>query len=799
MNRLWGLLERIQDAISKKGNNGRQTSDEDACPKFSDIPLKSDEELGLAWPPLSRPFEAVSVQTLFRTNAKLIRDLCISSSLSEEEVEAYLLPVITNLAKIVHLTPASEFDHHLGQGGLFTHSLEVAYFSANEARCSLFDVSADPKSIYTNKRRWIFSVILSALAHDIGKPYTDMQIVAEDGSPWSKERMLLDWLRDSHYDPYRCTFRVGRKHNAHKMASLDNLSLLVPPETFQFLGATGYGEVMREEIRKAILLGEEGGMLGKILDHADGQSRQKDLLRPGRIDPQHKNVSHPQGDQLLKGIRLLLSSGVWTCNRDEKSQLFNTTEGCFLVWNDENVRKLVTTIRDSTGVVFPKTLMPLGAIFTDTGIALSNSKDTTPLDDIALLWTLNIPSLSDVPFLCLRLTHPNLVFITIPPVPIEAHIGNLDKKEETEVEAEVKANSETVATDSSMENEVVTPVGNHVLTTVTAVNERASVDDNDGNDDNDDNDDLDDIALPASVLETASYEEDESESESESESEDEEKDEHDVDDEEQINAGVSQEETGADTENDTVPIKTLTDSLPPTPLTLNESVLTERNLLPPTDDAKAAKEEESQPSLSLDTSKPSIESLFDESALFPVERKRKKKHKNKKAPLVPTSETHPDTEEPQPSEQAESRKTEGKDGVNICVPSHGTKKLTTPLVSDIENESESHSALEKTNDSSELPMKERSLFDSYQEKSEDIMEKMLLQLQQGQGDWISELELDPLLQCRSTSSLRFESFLAERGMDISSLQLSLKLQAVQNIRPRWELDTQKHRIYFFDE
>ena len=48
--------------------------------------------------------------------------------------------------------------------------------------------------------------------------------------------------------------------------------MLIPKETFTFLGLTGYGEQMLKEFRNALLEGKEGGLIGKILDNADGLS-----------------------------------------------------------------------------------------------------------------------------------------------------------------------------------------------------------------------------------------------------------------------------------------------------------------------------------------------------------------------------------------------------------------------------------------------------------------------------------------------------------------------------------------------
>lgn len=99
-----------------------------------------------------------------------------------------------------------------------------------------------------------------------------MEITAPNGQHWVQDEPIVDWLRKNGIKSYYISFRPGREHNAHKSASLANNGMLIPKETFTFLGLTGYGEQMLKEFRNALLEGKEGGLIGKILDNADGLS-----------------------------------------------------------------------------------------------------------------------------------------------------------------------------------------------------------------------------------------------------------------------------------------------------------------------------------------------------------------------------------------------------------------------------------------------------------------------------------------------------------------------------------------------
>ena len=402
----------------------------DSCPRFSEIPVISDtSKIDAAWPPAPHPVEAQSVHDLFAANGKLIRELCYASTLSEEESQRFLLPVITNLASIVHLTPASEYDHHQGYGGLFTHSLEVAYYAANEAKTTIFDRSASPRLLHQNKRRWILTAVLAALSHDVGKVFTDMTITAPDGRHWAADEPILTWLRRNNIESYFISFRPGRKHNAHKSASLAKSTMLIPPITFKFLGLTGYGEIMETEYRNALLQGKEGGLIGRILDNADGTSRRADQLRQRQIRPEFKNVSHPQADQLLKAMRVLIQHAIWTTNKDGKSRVFNTKQGCFIVWSEDVVSEARNQAFDMGYVSLPSDLLKMATVLADAGVAVRNTDEVSNTHNV--FWRVTPIVLGTIQLDCIKLADPNFIFDAVPPATIESIVEGVAIDEET--------------------------------------------------------------------------------------------------------------------------------------------------------------------------------------------------------------------------------------------------------------------------------------------------------------------------------------------------------------------------------
>lgn len=408
---------------------------EDGCPVFSQIPTTNDKRFAdAAWPPQGEPAPALPVKVMIDANAELVRKVCYASKLNEYEYQKYLLPVITNVAHFVHLLPASQDDHHQGYGGLFTHSLEVAFEAANLAKNTIFDRVSPPKEIQWNRRRWILICVLAGLVHDIGKPYTDLEVTTgpdEGGKSWKKSLPLLDWLRQEHIKKYYVSFLCDRQHNDHVSVALQKLEIVIPPETRAFINATGSGDRMDKALRDALLYGgtSKGGLIGSILAKADGESRNADKLLQRHIHPVYKNVSHPQGDPLLKAMLALVTSGKWKANNGVDSEVFNTKQGCFISWNE----KVVKTIWDQATSMgykgLPSDYLKIAEILVDAQAAVPNVGERGHI--LSTLWAVTPIMLKDQPVNCLRLRDYRYIYDSVAPTPIECVIEGTPPDAET--------------------------------------------------------------------------------------------------------------------------------------------------------------------------------------------------------------------------------------------------------------------------------------------------------------------------------------------------------------------------------
>ena len=286
-------------------------------------------------PPFPREIEAIpSIEIIRRYKAPIDR-LVRESALSEEEVNAYLLPAVEKLAGIVHLLPASQEDHHSYEGGLFTHSLETATNAVVAAQNQIFDADETPGQKYQNKKRWVLAAALAGLAHDLGKVIQDIRVV--DADTHKIRRMdipMKNWIDADHVRAYSISWaNEDRTPKSHQGDSHFMLRSILSDYIVHFLCFEGNPKIYKA-LRNAVY-DMSSGPLGKILQDADIRSASDDQVHRAQLSANNQIIQTSNAGQICRAIQRLLTSGKWTYNKAD-SKVFVTREGCFLRWDDDS-------------------------------------------------------------------------------------------------------------------------------------------------------------------------------------------------------------------------------------------------------------------------------------------------------------------------------------------------------------------------------------------------------------------------------------------------------------------------------
>lgn len=264
---------------------------DDGMEELQDFMERSTERAG---------YPASDVDILMSINHGRIGRLLTGSGIPREMAQQYLLPCIRNLAKVVHLIPASRSYHHRNCGGLFMHSLDVAWRANQKARTKYFRVADTVGDKSTAQDKWMIACMIGALCHDAGKVVTDVLIKPSPHSmkyygPYSGET-LYDWIQRECDRRYFVEWTGKGKE--HEKAMQTVFSNIVPNETLAWLGNNVARELI--EFCQGELTPEES-VLTEVITLSDSESTRYNRLN-GEFDYNNPN----EADYLLTAIRRLI-------------------------------------------------------------------------------------------------------------------------------------------------------------------------------------------------------------------------------------------------------------------------------------------------------------------------------------------------------------------------------------------------------------------------------------------------------------------------------------------------------------
>lgn len=396
---------------------------------IQDLPENSNPELDDSmWPPEPRFSLSYSVREVFDQQGPLIRRICKAVPLSDELLEAHLLPTIWNVANFVHLVSASESHHHSGYGGLFRHLLECALYAANSSRQKIFDSDALPMSRYSNRGKWILACVLAGLLHDVGKVVTDVTVRTKSGDVWNpSEAPLGTWLARRGFPPYAFFWNKDREFSNHPAASLEYARKLVPDATFAFL--TSDCRDIETELREAIVgsTSKKTGRLAAIVLNADMESVRRDTEAQQTIDKRDKLVTSTPTGRIIEAVAVLIADGKWSVNTSE-GPVFVTTKGVFIRWDRAGDINAQLAGTGYGGVPQDKGMMAW--MLADAGLIerTPESIDTTD----RLFWSVCPLPAKDVFYACVKLTAPEYVLLGAPPAKVPAVVKRCPVETEDE-------------------------------------------------------------------------------------------------------------------------------------------------------------------------------------------------------------------------------------------------------------------------------------------------------------------------------------------------------------------------------
>ncbi|MCO6440231.1 MAG: TraI domain-containing protein [Nitrococcus mobilis] len=336
-------------------------------------PVLIDEEDTPRYPPFMRGLPASSVDKLLTSQDELIGRLRQAVGVSDRLFNGVYQPLIRRYAAYVHLLPASEAHHHRGAGGLLRHGLEVALWAVQGADRVMFAMGETPARRRELEPRWRCGVFLAALAHDLGKPLSDVRIIDESGRhEWGGQgEDLAEWLGRIGARRYFLQWRT-RRHQRHESLTPLVLPHIIPRATLDYLQTAGpelYEQILFSiSSRDFQARDQEHNLIFKLVREADQHSTRKDIGDPVAAGlPGALGV--PLERYLMDAMRRLVRERRWLCNQPG-ARLWVIADSLFVVWPagaDDIVRALA---RDKAPGI-PRHPDSLADVLLDRGLAVA--------------------------------------------------------------------------------------------------------------------------------------------------------------------------------------------------------------------------------------------------------------------------------------------------------------------------------------------------------------------------------------------------------------------------------------------
>ena len=230
-----------------------------------------------ACPPADNSINAFGIDDLVASQSVYIDHLRRSFQPGHEVFDTHVMPLIRAYAAIAHLLPASENDHHNTLGGLFRHSLEVAFYTHQKATTRVQEYAKFQEK-EARLDRFLTACTIAGLYHDAGKPLTDFKISDPDNRltfPSTGRLRLLDWLEENELTEYIAPYRpVTERRNRHVNLSAIALDRFMPTETMSWL--THYDQLLYEDMLNAVSSHTTtSSQMTWLVAHGDAQSCKK--------------------------------------------------------------------------------------------------------------------------------------------------------------------------------------------------------------------------------------------------------------------------------------------------------------------------------------------------------------------------------------------------------------------------------------------------------------------------------------------------------------------------------------------
>lgn len=320
IKQLWQSV--FYDGYHPKLENGHPPSIDGDTPKY---------------PPITKGIRVVDLVELIQSQQPFIDKIQQTGGVTKDEWDRLMLPLIRNLARYVHLLPASSNGEFKGPGGLFRMSLEIGAYSLQIANATIFSTKgvATSETRFKMHPKWVYATFVAGVCSMLYRISYQMVVTDEHGERWPIHlQNLFDWATEKKATRYFVVWNEIGIHDEYGMqqtASAFAMNIIIPKEGLQFINDDN-SEIlpaMTAAITGSTPIGTKN-QIESIVKNVTKQLIHRDMRR----NPEHYGnftAGAHMEPVLLDGMRKLIKKGVWTIN-SKGARIWYSKEGMFIVW-----------------------------------------------------------------------------------------------------------------------------------------------------------------------------------------------------------------------------------------------------------------------------------------------------------------------------------------------------------------------------------------------------------------------------------------------------------------------------------
>ena len=311
------------------------------------------------------PFEK-NVPSILKTQAILILRMAKTLGLAEQDFNRFVLQAIFRLAAYIELLPASKQHHHREAGGLFRHSLEVAFEASQMSKGVVFSRIGSTEEIDAAKTRWSLACFLVGLCHDVGKIEANIEVYDRvTGRRWNPFTMSLwRWGMKYKVKEYHVRWKPGVPHSEHELLNAQLARAIIPDAALDYLHEIGSEDIV-QLVMKALSGFAAGNKIHEVVTAADMKSVRLYNLSHGYTGKAEGEAR--LDERFCTALRHRIQLGEFATNVPG-GQFWFIEGRCFLVWTSDVVESIRAALQSLNLASIPNDLNVLAGALVDDGL-----------------------------------------------------------------------------------------------------------------------------------------------------------------------------------------------------------------------------------------------------------------------------------------------------------------------------------------------------------------------------------------------------------------------------------------------